>query len=375
MQAPAISTAISAATPLTLIDLQALGLQEHDIPEITALAARIQGDNPQTVAEFGRAVADHTSRYADSLLDQVRNRDLDEAGAKLSEVLSVAQAVNVNALLDTRSRVPLLGPLLDRISLKHRKVMGEFDTTREQIEKLVGEVNLTQSGITARNAALEEMFLGVREEHRLLGIHIAAGKQRHGELKQEAELLRANIGNDPSRLQQLSDLDSLIANLDKRIGDLTVLQQSAMQTLPTIRIIQSNNQMLIDKYHSIREITVPAWKRQFMLALSLNEQRNAVQLANKIDDTTNDLLKRNAELLYRNSVDTAKANQRLVIDVSTLKTVQDTLIKTVEEVIQLQREGAESRQRAEREIQGMRLDLQKRLTRGENNIDPKKELH
>lgn len=166
-------------------------------------------------------------------------------------------------------------------------------------------------------------------------------------------------------------MDALISNLDKRIGDLTALQQSAMQSLPTIRMIQANNQMLVDKFHTIREITVPAWKRQFMLALTLNEQRNAVQLATKIDDTTNDLLKRNAELLHRNSVETAKANQRLVIDVDTLQKVQATLIQTVEDVIKIQREGVAQRKAAEKEIQGMRLDLQKRLGR----TDEVKELH
>ncbi|HBP6526364.1 TPA: toxic anion resistance protein [Pseudomonas aeruginosa] len=375
MQIQTIASSTLPSTTITATELQALGLKEQDIPEIQAVAERIQSDNPLSVAEFGRAVADHTSNYADGLLDQVRNRDLDDAGAKLTQVLTVAQGINVSALLDTRSRVPLLGPLIDRLNLKRRQVLGEFDTTREQIEKLVAEVNLTQSGIAARNAGLEEMFGSVREEHRLLGIHIAAGKQRLGELVVLANEMRSEIGNDPSRLQQLSDLDSLVANLDKRIGDLTALQQSAFQTLPTIRMIQANNQMLIDKFHSIREVTVPAWKRQFMLALTLNEQRNAVQLATQIDDTTNDLLKRNAELLHRNSVETAKANQRLTIDVDTLQYAQNTLIKTVEEVMQIQRVGAENRQKAEREIQGMRLDLQKRLTRSDAAPRPLKELH
>lgn len=375
MQVQTIASSTLPSTTITASELQALGLKEQDIPEIQAVAARIQSDNALTVAEFGRAVADHTSNYADGLLDQVRNRDLDDAGAKLTQVLAVAQGINVSALLDTRSRVPLLGPLIDRLNLKRRQVLGEFDTTREQIEKLVEEVNLTQTGIAARNAGLEEMFGSVREEHRLLGIHIAAGKQRLGELVALANGMRSEIGNDPARLQQLSDLDSLVANLDKRIGDLTALQQSAFQTLPTIRMVQANNQMLVDKFHSIREVTVPAWKRQFMLALTLNEQRNAVQLATQIDDTTNDLLKRNAELLHRNSVETAKANQRLVIDVDTLLFAQNTLIKTVEEVVQIQRAGAENRQKAEREIQGMRLDLQKRLTRSDTAPRPLKELH
>ena len=352
-----------ASRALVGVDLMALGLQEQDMPEIQALAARIQVDNPLTVAEFGREVAEHTSGYADSLLDQVRNSDLDEAGAKLSEVVSVAQALNVSALSDRRSRIPLLGPLIDKFTLKGNRLMGQFDSTRQQIERLVAEVDATQESMVARNAGLEAMFVSVRAEHRLLGIHIAAGKQRLAELQVQANGLRAALGNDPARVQPLSDLDALVDNLDKRIGNLSALQHSAMQSLPSIRMIQANNQMLVDKFHTIREITVPAWKRQFMLALTLNEQRNAVQLANLIDDTTNDLLKRNAELLQRNSVETARANQRLVIDIGTLQKVQATLIQTVEEVIKIQKEGVAKRQAVEKELHGMRIDLQKRLSR------------
>ena len=139
--------------------------------------------------------------------------------------------------------------------------------------------------------------------------------------------------------------------------------------------------MLVDKFHTIREITVPTWKRQFMLALTLDEQENAVTLAREIDDTTNSLLKRNAELLHSNSVATAKANQRLVIDVETLKTVQDTLIKTVGEVIQIQRQGAEQRKAAERQIGKMREDLKRQLisdrtdTRQQTPSKPQETLH
>ncbi|KSQ21655.1 toxic anion resistance protein [Pseudomonas aeruginosa] len=375
MQVQTIASSTLPSVNLSPAELQGLGLSESDIPQIQDVALRIQGNNPLSVAEFGREIADHTSSYADGLLDQVRNSDLDDAGAKLTQVLTVAQGVNVNALLDTRSRIPVLGPLLDRLNLKRRQVLGEFDTTREQIEKLIDEVSLTQTGLSERNVGLEEMYHAVREEYRLLGVHIAAGKQRLGELIRESNSLRDEASNDPTRVQQLSDLDNLISNLDKRIGDLTALQQSALQTLPTIRLLQNNNQQLIDKFATIRTVAIPAWKRGFMLAISLNEQRNSVQLANSIDDATNELLKRNAELLHHNSVETAKANQRLVIDVETLKTVQDSLIQTVEEVLKLQRAGAETRQKAEREIHGMRLNMQQRLTHTEGAPRPLKELH
>jgi len=359
----ALQTVAEQTFALTPAALKELGLREADVAEVKQVAQRIQPSNPITVAEFGRDVAEHTSRYADSLLDQVRNTDLDEAGAKLTQVVSIARSLNVGPLSDKRSRVPVVGPLIDKFRLRATNFMGKFDTTREQIESLVSEVHTTQSSIQTRNAGLEDMFAAVREEHRLLGVHIAAGRVRLSELRGDVDAQRGDVGNEPARVQELADLDAVIANLDKRIGDLVAMQHSAMQSLPMIRMIQANNQMLVDKFHTIREITVPAWKRQFMLALTLNEQRNAVQLATTIDDTTNDLLKRNAELLHRNSVETAKANQRLVIDVDTLKQVQNTLIKTVEDVIRIQQEGIQQRKSAEKQIEAMRGDLRAKLTR------------
>lgn len=356
------------------VNLMDLGLREADVPAIYEVAGRINRDNPLSIAEFGRDVADHTSAYADSLLDQVNNRDLDEAGVKLTQVVAAAQAFNVSSLHHRRSRVPLIGPLIDRVAMKGVKVRAEFETTRQQIERLVDEVSQTQASIATRNQALHEMFAGVREEHRLLGIHIAAGKARLRDLQAEADQLRDSIGNDPARVQELSDLDGMIANLNKRVGDLMALQQSAMQSLPAIRIIQANNQMLIDKFYTIRETTVPTWKRQFMLALALNEQRNAVELADTIDDTTNELLRRNAQLLHQNAVATAKANQRLVIDVETLQQCQNLLVQTVGDVIKIQREGVAERAKAEKTILDMRSGLAK-LVAGAGNKPTARELH
>ena len=363
-----LQTASSDSYELSITALQELGLKESDAGDVRQVAQKIQPSNPASVSEFGRDVAEHTSRYADSLLDQVRNRDLDEAGAKLSQVVSIARALNMGPLSDKRSRLPVVGPLIDKFRLRTSNLMGQFDTTRSQIEALINEVGTTQSNIQQRNAGLEDMFASVLDEHRLLGIHIAAGRLRLGELRVLAQQQRSDIGNDPARMQALSDLEAVIANLDKRIGDLVAMQHSAMQSLPAIRMIQSENIMLVDKFHTIREITVPAWKRQFMLSLALNEQKNAVELAAHIDNTTNDLLRREAALLHRNSVEAAKANQRLVIDVDTLKEVQNTLIKTVEDVLKIQKDGVEQRKNAEKQIETMRNDLRARLTR-----NPRKE--
>ena len=360
------SIATRPANSLVTLDegeLRKLGLTAADQAEISQVAMRIQPENPLTVSEFGRDVGEHTSRYADSLLDQVRNRDLDVAGEKLSAVVHVAKRMNLGVLSDKRSRLPIVGPLVDRIRLRSGRIMREFDSTRQQIDSLVREVEATQSGIRERNAGLEDMHVGVREEHRLLGIHVAAGKMRLAEVRAQLVQLREGGQGDIQAAHEVADLETVATNLEKRINDLMVLQHSALQSLPMIRLIQSNNQMLADKFHTVREITVPAWKRQFMLKLTLNEQRNAVELADTIDNTTNDLLKRNAALLHRNSVETAKANQRLVIDVDTLREVQTTLIKSVEDVIRIHHEGIQSFRQAEAQIESMRSDLQAKLSR------------
>ncbi|WP_117077097.1 toxic anion resistance protein, partial [Klebsiella pneumoniae] len=233
--------------------------------------------------------------------------------------------------------LPVIGPLLDKIRTRGKNFAAQFESTREQIDALVSEVSVTQNSLGSNNISLQQMFDEVVKEHHLTGVHIAAGKLRLGELQLKAENLRAN-------------------------GDLVVSQQSAMQVLPMVRIIQANNQSLIDKFHSVKEVTVPNFKRQFLLAISLNGQRNAVNLANDIDNANNELLRSNAKLLHRNAVETMKANQRLVIDISTLKEVQDTLIQTVGDVVKIQREGAIKLRETEKQVLAMRENLRTRLT-------------
>ncbi|MBL8320805.1 MAG: toxic anion resistance protein, partial [Acinetobacter sp.] len=112
-----------------------------------------------------------------------------------------------------------------------------------------------------------------------------------------------------------------------------------------------------DKFYAIKNITLPAWKNQISLAISLKEQKNSVQLANTIDDATNELLKRNADLLHQNSVDTARANQRSVIDIETLEHVQNTLINTVNDVLQIQKEGVQKRAEAAQRLRALQDNL------------------
>ena len=338
------------------LNLQEIGLQQDDFNAVLAARKELAEINHNAVAEYGKNIATQTSGYTDELLNLVQNKDLDETGQKLNQVVQVAPQLNTSSILNKKKNSGFFGGLMSKIKGAKNNIDMHFNTTKEQIDTLVKEIEKSQSGLKARVDTLDRMFHGVQSEYKQLGVYIAAGKLKQDEIQQEISTLTAQ-GQDQTTTQRVYDLNHLANNLEKRVSDLQVLQQSAMQTLPMIRIIQSNNLMLVDKFYAIKNITLPAWKNQISLAISLNEQKNSVQLANTIDDATNDLLKRNADLLHQNSVDTAKANQRSVIDIETLEHVQNTLIKTVNDVIQIQKEGMQKRAEATTRLRSLQDNL------------------
>lgn len=338
------------------LTLQEIGLQQDDFNAVLAARKELAEINHNAVAEYGKNIATQTSGYTDELLNLVQNKDLDETGQKLNQVVQVAQQLNTSSILNKKKNSGFFGGLMSKIKGAKNNIDMHFNTTKEQIDTLVKEIEKSQSGLKARVDTLDRMFHGVQSEYKQLGVYIAAGKLKQDEIQQEISTLTSQA-QDQTTTQRVYDLNHLANNLEKRVSDLQVLQQSAMQTLPMIRIIQSNNLMLVDKFYAIKNITLPAWKNQISLAISLNEQKNSVQLANTIDDATNDLLKRNADLLHQNSVDTAKANQRSVIDIETLEHVQNTLIKTVNDVIQIQKEGMQKRAEATTRLRSLQDNL------------------
>ncbi len=351
---PDASASGSAVAVMPPADLQALGLTGDDLPRIAELSRSLNLDDPATLFAFGGAATDAAAASADALLAQARSSDLDESGKVLTKVLSAARSVTLQGL-EKRSRSPIIGGLIDKFMLAKDKLVDEFSSASSQIDGLTNEIETLQNTLTTRLGTLDQMYQEVAVEYKSLGAHIAAGDLC---LKQASSQAAAPAASPLEAELRASRKESLLV-LEKRIADLRVMQQSALQTLPAIRMIQANNRLQIDKFKTIRQLTIPTWKRQFMLALSLNEQRNAGELGQRIDDATNAMLKRNAELLHTNSVEAAKSNQRLVIDVETLQQVQDTLLKTVQDVLQVQQEGVQARQQVAGQLGQMRTQLQK----------------
>lgn len=317
------------------------------------------------VHQLGSKSGEKIVQYSEKLLTQVKTKDMDGLGEKLHDVVMLAKGINVQALVKNSgsgSKIPLIGGLIDSLRMGKEQILGRYDTLSKQIEKLVSEIKVTQTRLSTRIRDLDQVYEFNVEEYRNLDCNILVGEIKVEELRQELEQRRnAPSATDPMEAQALGDLQDLIGRLDKRVHDLRTMQMVAVQTAPMIRMVQSNNRILIDKFHNLQELTIPSWKKQFTLAIALIEQQKAVELSQRIDDTTNDLMRRNADLLRQNSVNTARANQRSVVDIETLEHVQQILISTMEEVEQIQREGEQSRQQAAGRMEEMKTELMQRL--------------
>ncbi len=352
-------------TPAVLNEpaLKGLGLTIEDIGPIMDAAKALQDISPGNLHSYGREAAGRTTMFSTQLLDKVRNADLDGSGDKLGEVVRIARSLNLGAF-NERSSLPILGPLIDKIKAKKGELVQRYSATNKQIDQLMVDVGKTQSTQQQRVREYDQMHAIVLEERHELGIHVAAGRVRMDELQHE--LAARQHQEDPASRTRRAELDTALRLIDKRVSDLQVLQHVAEQTLPMIRLIQANAIQLIEKFSAVRDVTIPMWRNQFAIQLSLADQRNAVDLANAIDDASNELMRKNAELIHSTAVDTAKANQRSIVDLDTLRNVNETLISTVEEVRQIHREGMAARQQLAVEIVTMREDLEKRLALATN---------
>lgn len=345
------------------IDLKSLGLTESDYEKIHDVKASIGEVDNLKIAHYGKGISSRNGEYTKELLSLVNNKDLDETGQKLNEVITVAKTINSNNLIENNhgalSKLPIIGGLFRSVDKAKQNFAMKFNDTNKQIETLVGEIEANQSGLNSRIKLLDKMFDSVKEQQKEIGIYIASGQLILAEIQDELKALTNHDINDQSAIQKVYDLNNKYNTLEKRLHDLYTLQQASIQMLPQIRIIQNNSLLLVDKFHAISTITIPAWKNQISLAISLNEQKNSVDLAKSIDDATNELLKRNAELLHTNSVKTAKAAQRSCIDPATLTHVQSMLIKTVNDVVKIQQDGVREREQATQQLKALQDNYSK----------------
>jgi uncharacterized protein YaaN involved in tellurite resistance len=348
----------------------------EDNNEIERLAASIDYTSVVSIQSFGSEIAANTAKYTDSILAQSETGELEETGDRLTEIVTIARAFDISRLEEKESPfIPVIGRFLKSFQLTRDKALARFSDVRSQVETLVTQVEGTALQLQQRNDDYQNMYDSVRQEHDLLGLHVEAITARFDDLDNEMESLRGS--EDLVSLERISVLEASRNALTKRADDLQILRHAALQMMPMVRIVQSNNLSLMDKFQTIQTLTLPAWKRSFMLALTLDEQRKSVELATEIDDATNDLMRRNADLLHQNSVATAKANQRMVVDVETLQHVHDKILLTLEDVRNVHAQGAGQRAEAIADLSRLRDEMRAGISKASDPVllEPQEKVH
>ena len=292
----------------------------------------------------------------------MRNKDAGETGEALAELVGKVRELDVNGLAQgpNLGRVPLVGRFLDSF----KRFANRYQKMGASIERLTMTLERSRMQLLKDVTVLDKMYELNLEYLRQLDLYITAGDEEMQELvtrRLPALEVEVRMSGDALAAQQLADFKQAVTRFERRLHDLKLTRTIAIQTAPQVRLIQGNDQNLVEKIQSSLLTTIPLWKNQIVIAVSLYRQQQALALQKEVTDATNELLARNAALLREGSGKVAREVERGVVDVETLQKVNDELIATLEETLRIQEEGHARRMQAEQQITRIQGDLKRRL--------------
>ncbi|ADM36085.1 toxic anion resistance protein [Bacillus spizizenii ATCC 6633 = JCM 2499] len=338
-------------------------LPEENKEKAIQLAGQIDHKNMQSIVLYGSQAQSKLLNFSHTMIDHVQKKDVGEIGDILGELMKKLEQVNPDDLQSKKKG--FLARMFGRVSNSLQEVLSKYQKTSVQIDRISLKLEHSKNALISDNKLLEQLYEKNKEYFTALNVYIAAGELKLEELKTKTipELKQQAESSEHNQMavQEVNDLIQFADRLDKRVHDLLLSRQITIQSAPQIRLIQNTNQALAEKIQSSIVTAIPLWKNQVAIALTLLRQRNAVDAQQKVSDTTNELLLKNAELLKTNTIETVRANERGLVDIDTLKKVQESLISTLEETLTIQEEGRIKRRQAEEELMMMEGDLKYKL--------------
>ena len=330
--------------------------------KVMELAAQINVTDSQSVISFGAAAQQELARFSDTILDQIRNKDAGTVGESLTELLGRVQELDAGSLDPSKNSG--LSKLFGGFRAEARKFVNRYDKMSTSIEKIIDSLEKSKVQLIRDITMLDVMYVKNLEHLKQLDIFIMAGTLKLQELNGKVlPALREQAARTGDSLdaQKVKDAMDLINRFEKKIHDLKLTRMIAIQTAPQIRLIQSNDQMLVERIQSSILNTIPLWKNQIVISITLLRQQDALKLQKSVTDSTNELLAKNSELLKTGSIQVAKENERGIVELETLKKVNTDLVATLQETLKIQSEGRTKRMQVESELKVMENDLKARL--------------
>ncbi|MBM6638247.1 toxic anion resistance protein [Staphylococcus xylosus] len=335
---------------------------EKEQQKINELSEKIKPMDHDGLLNYGTEAQSHMSQFSHRILNEVKTTDVGPVGESLNGLMSKLKSVNPDELNpENQSK---LKRIFRRTKASVNEMFSKMQSVGSQIDRISIELDKHKNNLVKDVDMLDELYNMNKDYFDELSLYIEAAKKKQHDLQQEdVPKLKAQAKSTGNQMdvQAASDMEQFIDRLDKRIYDLQLSRQIAIQTAPQIRMIQNVNQALAEKIQSSILTSIPLWKNQMSIALTLMRQRNAVTAQKAVTDTTNDLLLKNSELLKQNALATATENERGVVDIETLKTTQNDIIETIEQTLQIQEQGRNKRKQAESELNQLETELQNQL--------------
>lgn len=315
--------------------------------------------NTEQVLNYGSNAQKNISEFSDSALNAVRTKDLGEVGTMLSDLVVELKGMN----FDPEQKKGLLG-LFNKAKQDIASVKAQYDKAEVNVDKIVEQLECHEVTLLKDISLMDKMYEKNQEYMKELTMYILAGKLRIEELRSVdlPELQRkAQESGLPEDAQAANDFANMIGRFEKKIHDLELTRTISLQMSPQIRMIQNNDTLMSEKIRSSIVNTIPLWKSQMVLGLSMYHSEEAMKAQREVTDVTNQLLESNAKKLHQGSVNVAKESERGIVDIETLKKTNQELIATLDEVRQIQDEGRAKRQQAEEELGRIEGQLKKKL--------------
>ncbi|MEW9501759.1 toxic anion resistance protein [Jeotgalibacillus marinus] len=346
------------SAPKRLVDV----IPERDREQAKQIAQQIDPTNHQSILQYGTAAQSKLSHFSHSMLDHVQRKDVGPIGDILKELMDRLEQINPEELSDQKRG--MLSKLFTRVSRSVNEVLSKYQKLGAQVDRISVKLDHSKKSLIDDIQMLEQLYQQNKDYFHALNIYIAAAELKREELEQTtipALKKKAEASDDQMAYQEVNDMMQFMDRLEKRLHDLQLSRQITIQSAPQIRMIQNINQALAEKIQASILTAIPLWKNQIAIALTLFRQQRAVEAQKQVTKTTNELLLKNSEMLKTNSIETAKENERGIVDIETLKTTQANLVSTLEETIRIQQEGRDRRRQAETEIQAMESELKQQL--------------
>lgn len=344
--------------PVKLIDV----IPAENRAKAYQLAEQIDPKNNQAMILYGTQAQGKLLSFSHSMLEHVQKQDIGEVGEIISDLMKRLNDINPDEL--HQDKPSIFSRLFGKLSGSVQEVLSKYRKTGAQIDRISVKLDRSKNVLLSDIGVLEKLYETNKEYFHALNIYIAAGEIKIEELNDQtipALKKAAEASQDQMKYQEVNDMIQFADRLDKRLYDLKLSREITIQSAPQIRLIQNTNQALVEKIQSSIVTAIPLWKNQVAIALTLLRQRHAVEAQKQVSKTTNELLLKNAEMLKTNTIETARENERGLVDIETLKKTQESLVSTLEETLRIQEEGRTKRRLAEQELANMENDLRQKL--------------